>query len=99
MLPESRIFDPFRLRLDRGINLVEASAGTGKTYAIAMLALRAVAELGIGVDELLIVTFTKAATEELRARIRARLAQAPSCLGGRELALCPGGPASGGPAS
>ncbi len=83
MSTETQIFDPGRIRLQKGISLVEASAGTGKTYAIAMLALRAVAELGVTVDKLLIVTFTKAATEELRARIRTRLAQARDLLQGK----------------
>ncbi len=54
--------------------LIEASAGTGKTYTIAALYLRLV--LGHGTsrcytpDEILVVTFTDAATEELRNRIR-----------------------------
>ena len=68
--------------LAKGINLIEASAGTGKTYAIAMLVLRAVAELGIPVEKILVVTFTKAATEELQGRIRDRLLQARNYLAG-----------------
>ncbi len=80
MTAETRIFDAGRVCLERGINLVEASAGTGKTYAIAMLALRAVVELGVPIEAILIVTFTKAATEELRARIRARLVEARDLL-------------------
>ena len=68
--------------LAKGINLIEASAGTGKTYAIAMLVLRAVAELGIPVEKILVVTFTKAATEELQGRIRERLLQARNYLAG-----------------
>ncbi len=80
---EPSVFDSARVELAQGINLIEASAGTGKTYAIAMLALRSVAELGIPIDKLLIVTFTKAATEELKARIRARLAQARDLLQGK----------------
>ncbi len=63
-----------------GVNLVEASAGTGKTFAIAMLVLRFVAEEGFALPRILVVTFTKAATEELKARIRARLAQALELL-------------------
>ncbi len=59
--------------LHGGQNLVEASAGTGKTYSIATLVLRLVAEQGLQIDEILVVTFTRAATAELRARIRARL--------------------------
>ncbi len=57
-----------------GIKLIEASAGTGKTYTIGNLYLRYVLA-GYGVGEILVVTFTNAATEELRGRIRARLHQ------------------------
>lgn len=60
--------------------MVEASAGTGKTYAIGMLVLRAVVELNIPIDKILVVTFTNAATEELRSRIRARLIEARDLL-------------------
>lgn len=55
-----------------GVKLIEASAGTGKTYAISNLYLRYVLE-GYRVSQILVVTFTNAATEELRGRIRARL--------------------------
>lgn len=57
------------------VHLIEANAGTGKTYAIANLFLRFVLE-GIAVQNLLVVTFTRAATDELRGRIRKRLNQA-----------------------
>lgn len=57
-----------------GIKLIEASAGTGKTYTIANLYLRYILE-GRTPSEILVVTFTNAATEELRGRIRARLFQ------------------------
>lgn len=65
--------------------LIEASAGTGKTYTIAALYLRLVLNHGsagenfgrpLQPNELLVVTFTEAATEELRDRIRARLSEA-----------------------
>lgn len=56
--------------------LVEASAGTGKTYAITTLFVRLIVERGLGVDEILVVTFTEAATAELRGRIRGRLRDA-----------------------
>jgi exodeoxyribonuclease V beta subunit len=59
-----------------GINLIEASAGTGKTYAIEGLFLRLILEKQLRVDQVLVVTFTKAATEELRDRIRGKLLQA-----------------------
>ncbi|NOZ02880.1 MAG: exodeoxyribonuclease V subunit beta [Deltaproteobacteria bacterium] len=57
----------------RGRNLIEASAGTGKTYAIEGLFVRLVVEKGLTVDRILVVTFTEAATGELRDRIRRRI--------------------------
>jgi len=69
-------FNSTSTQLKTGINLIEASAGTGKTYAIAMLVLRFIVEKNFNIEQLLVVTFTKAATEELRDRIRARLAEA-----------------------
>lgn len=56
--------------------LLEASAGTGKTFQIAGLVLRLVAEYGLSIDRILTITFTNAATAELRDRIRRRLTQA-----------------------
>lgn len=57
----------------RGRSLVEASAGTGKTYAIATLFLRLLIECDYSVEQILVVTFTEAATSELKRRIRERL--------------------------
>ena len=59
-----------------GTNLIEAGAGTGKTYTIAGLYLRLVLEQGLLPDQILVVTFTQAATNELQDRIRLRLEQA-----------------------
>jgi exodeoxyribonuclease V beta subunit len=59
-----------------GTQLIEASAGTGKTYAITGLFLRLLVEGNLGVPEILVVTFTEAATAELKDRIRGRLRQA-----------------------
>ncbi len=67
-----RPFDPLETRLG-GTNLIEASAGTGKTYAIATLFLRLMIERGLAADQILVVTFTEAAAAELRDRVRARL--------------------------
>ncbi len=75
-------FDAVNTPLHKGVNLIEASAGTGKTYTIAMLVLRLVVESDISIDKILVVTFTKAATEELKARIRNRLADAKRILAG-----------------
>ncbi len=73
-------FDPIDTELKPGINLIEASAGTGKTYAIAMLVMRFVVEKELDIKRLLVVTFTKAATEELKNRIRKRLSDAKNAL-------------------
>ncbi len=73
-------FDPATTPLLKGVNLIEASAGTGKTYAIAMLVLRFVVEQALPIDQILVVTFTKAATEELKDRVRQRLADAKRAL-------------------
>ena len=64
-------FDPCG-ELPRGVTVLEASAGTGKTYTIAALTARYVAE-GIPLERLLLVTFTRIATGELRERVRERL--------------------------
>ncbi|MFW0766844.1 exodeoxyribonuclease V subunit beta [Trabulsiella odontotermitis] len=83
--------DPLRLPLT-GERLIEASAGTGKTYTIAALYLRLLLGLGeenafprpVNVEELLVVTFTEAATEELRGRIRSNIHELRiACLRGR----------------
>ncbi len=59
-----------------GITLLEASAGTGKTYQITNLVVRLIVDVGLDISEILVVTFTKAATAELRDRIRLRLGEA-----------------------
>jgi exodeoxyribonuclease V beta subunit len=61
--------------LPTGVTVLEASAGTGKTYTIAALAARYVAQ-GIPLERLLLVTFTRIATGELRERVRERLVSA-----------------------
>ncbi len=63
-----------------GTTVLEASAGTGKTYTIAGLVTRYVAEGRCRLPELLVVTFTRAATAELRDRVRRRLVTAGSHL-------------------
>ena len=73
--PEFEVCGP----LPDGVTVLEASAGTGKTYAIAALTARYVAE-GIPLEELLLVTFTRMATSELRERIREGLARTERAL-------------------
>ncbi len=77
----TRPFDAKTVALSQS-NLIEASAGTGKTYSIAILSLRLLLEENIPIQEILMVTFTKAAVAELETRIRAfvRLAY-NSCTG------------------
>jgi len=53
-----------------GSNLVEASAGTGKTYSIGILVIRLVVEKELPIDKILMVTFTNAAVAELEDRVR-----------------------------
>jgi len=74
-----KIFDPINTPLT-GTNLIEASAGTGKTYTIAGLFLRLILEKQLTVNQILVVTFTKAATEELKERIRNMLLDAKSAF-------------------
>ncbi|GAB2712934.1 exodeoxyribonuclease V subunit beta [Halomonas garicola] len=86
------ILDPLTLPL-RGSRLIEASAGTGKTFTIALLYVRLV--LGgrdpddasafarpLTPPEILVMTFTNAATQELRERIRRRLVEASEAFAG-----------------
>ncbi|MDR2265836.1 MAG: exodeoxyribonuclease V subunit beta [Enterobacter asburiae] len=80
MTDTAESLDPLRLPL-QGERLIEASAGTGKTFTIAALYLRLLLGLGgnaafsrpLSVEELLVVTFTEAATAELRGRIRSNI--------------------------
>ncbi|MET0967544.1 MAG: UvrD-helicase domain-containing protein, partial [Nakamurella sp.] len=66
--------------LPRGTTLLEASAGTGKTHAIGALVTRYVADGAATLDDLLVVTFGRAASQELRERVRGHLVQAERAL-------------------
>ncbi|MCA5892054.1 UvrD-helicase domain-containing protein [Isoptericola sp. NEAU-Y5] len=68
--------------LPTGTTVLEASAGTGKTFTIAALATRYVAEGVAELRELMLVTFGRAATSELRDRVRERLVSAERALRG-----------------
>jgi exodeoxyribonuclease V beta subunit len=71
--------------LPTGRLVVEASAGTGKTYAVAAFVTRLVAEDDIPIRKILVTTFTRVAAQELRDRIRLRLLGALDfLLSGRE---------------
>ena len=62
--------------LPAGMTLLQASAGTGKTFTIAALTTRYVAERDLPIERLLVITFTRMATGELRERVRDRLVDA-----------------------
>src|SRR4051795_7616885 len=66
--------------LPMGTTVLEASAGTGKTYALAGLVTRFVAEGQARLDEMLLITFGRAASQELRERVRAQLLDAERAL-------------------
>ncbi|HVM09162.1 MAG TPA: UvrD-helicase domain-containing protein [Acidimicrobiales bacterium] len=66
--------------LPSGVTVLEASAGTGKTFTIAALATRFVAEGHVDLENLLLVTFTRMATGELRQRVRDRMVSAEQGL-------------------
>ncbi|WP_207061847.1 exodeoxyribonuclease V subunit beta [Motiliproteus sp. SC1-56] len=78
--PKQRHLDPAALTLS-GRHLIEASAGTGKTYNITRLYIRLLVERQLPVESILVMTFTKAATEELRGRIDRELRHAASHWG------------------
>ena len=89
MSESSDPFDPFDIAGDLPsagrTTLLEASAGTGKTWTIGALVTRYVAEGHARLEEMLVVTFGRAASQELRERVRAQLVEA-------EQALAPDGP-------
>ncbi|WP_020402824.1 exodeoxyribonuclease V subunit beta [Gracilimonas tropica] len=76
---KTKTLDIFEAPL-KGISLVEASAGTGKTYNITSLYIRAILELELEPSQILVMTFTEAATAELKSRIRSRIKEALDAL-------------------
>lgn len=84
MTPKSTALNAISLPLNQ-VNLIEASAGTGKTYTIGSIYLRLLLQAGenrffrpLNVEEILVVTFTEMATEDLKRKIRERLTAAIS---------------------
>lgn len=73
---------PFALHdpLPTGTLVIEASAGTGKTFTLATLVARLIAERGVPAAEILIVTFTRAAAAELQGRVRSKLVEVAAVL-------------------
>lgn len=78
MTDHAALTEPFDLLgpLPQGTTVLEASAGTGKTFTIAGLVARYVAEGVVTMDELLVVSFSRESTRELRERVRERLVSA-----------------------
>lgn len=79
----SKEFDIFEADL-RGISLVEAGAGTGKTFNIASLYVRVILEKELLPPNILVLTFTEAATSELKSRLRKRIIESIAVLEGGE---------------
>ena len=69
-----QIFDLYTANLD-GTKLIEASAGTGKTFTLSGLYIRYIVEKKLTPEQILVLTFTKAATAELKSRLREQLIQ------------------------
>ncbi|MDJ0839810.1 MAG: exodeoxyribonuclease V subunit beta [Acidobacteriota bacterium] len=83
----TRVFELMHTPIKDGMTLIEASAGTGKTYTITGLVLRLLLEQKVAeIGEVLVVTFTNAATQELHDRIRTRLRRALHFFSGRDRA-------------
>ena len=76
-------FDIFETPLD-GAHLIEAGAGTGKTYALESLFIRLMLEKDLQAREILVVTYTVAATKELRGRVRDKVRAALEAFKGGE---------------
>jgi exodeoxyribonuclease V beta subunit len=75
-LPDFDLLGP----LPTGTTLLEASAGTGKTFTVGALVTRYVAEGEATLDEMLVITFSRSATQELRARVREQLTSAERAI-------------------
>lgn len=79
------------LPADRSTTVLEASAGTGKTFALAGLVTRYLAEGRATLDQMLLITFGRAASQELRERVRSQIVDAlaafddPSTVGDNQL--------------
>jgi exodeoxyribonuclease V beta subunit len=74
-----RPYRPLDVPLE-GTTLIEASAGTGKTHALCELYQRLLLEGGLMPEQILVLTFTEAATEELRHRVRTKLCETRDSL-------------------
>ncbi len=64
------------LPAERSTTVLQASAGTGKTFALAGLVTRYVAEGEATLEQMLLITFSRAASQELRERVRSQIVEA-----------------------
>ena len=86
-LMEPRRFDLLGpLPAPSSTTVLEASAGTGKTFALAGLVTRYIAEGAATLDQMLLITFSRAATQELRDRVRRQIADAVAAFDDPDLA-------------
>lgn len=84
---EPRNFDLLgELPTPNSTTVLEASAGTGKTFALAALVTRYLAEGAATLDQMLLITFSRAATQELRDRVRRQIADAAAAFDNPALA-------------
>ena len=74
------------LPAERSTTVLEASAGTGKTFALAGLVTRYVADGVATLDQMLLITFSRAATQELRDRVRRQIVDTVGAFDDPELA-------------
>ena len=82
--PSTPLFDIKNFK--HGVNYaIEASAGTGKTYSIKEMVGKLLIDYHVGLDQILIVTYTEKAAGELRNRIREKLTEANPALGGKSI--------------
>ena len=70
------LFQVNKYPLTNGIRLIEASAGTGKTFSLSHLVLRLLTEKEYSINEILVVSFTEATASEIKAKIIERLISA-----------------------
>ena len=82
-----KTFDLYNESLD-GTKLIEASAGTGKTFTLSGLYIRSIVEKKLLPENILVLTFTKAATAELKTRLRSQLIECKNHLLNIELVEC-----------
>ena len=79
------------LPAERSTTVLQASAGTGKTFALAGLVTRYLADGAATLDQMLLITFSRAASQELRERVRRQIVDAviafddPSTVGDNQL--------------